>query len=350
MHSSTPRYASYQARLRSFPPSSCRIRQNGSSLLLQRTVSPHPSPSELASAGFFHTGSADETVCPACGLGLRDWQASDQPEACHLAFSAAGVSIGSSRDCRYRATTPVLPCLYLSVHRLLASELPLARKSLVPAGPVQTVSTLPGVITPPIGTIMREESMNPSTGFASLADRLNAIVRIMSSPPAPQGWPIENARSLGHSDDLIVLALWRLQSESTGTGLACPPMKALRLDPQGTTDLLRAILRLQEGFDTPIGDLPEFFDLGSPSEDSALSGANSDADIAAEDAETAALSRCRYQRIRNNTTTAFTDDSSTSSPASVDSNGIPVKRILLPQLYQFTKWWSSRWPPVKIVG
>lgn len=350
MHSRTPRYASYQARLQSFLPSSYRLRQYGSCSLLQRPASQHPSPNELASAGFFHTGCADETVCPACGLGLRDWQASDQPEACHLAFSVAGVSVGSSRDNRHKAAVPVLPCLYLSVHRLLASELPLARKSLFPTGPVQSVSNLPGVITPPMGSITMEELMNTSTGFASLADRLNAIFRIMSSPPAPQGWPIENARSLGHSDDLIVLALWRLQSESTGTGLSCPPLKALRLDPQGTTDLLRAILRLQEGFDASITDLPEFLDSGSPDEDSALSGTNSDVDMGAEDAETAALSRCRYQRIRSNATITFTDGSSATSPASFDSSGMVIQRILLPQLYQFIKWWSSRWPPVDTVG
>ncbi|KAG5444143.1 E3 ubiquitin-protein ligase IAP-3 [Clonorchis sinensis] len=319
IYSRSPLYASHRARLESFPDqqaSPTESTQSASgppSALYQRAqaVVRHPSANELASAGFFHTGSGDETVCPACGLGLRDWQPTDQPEACHLAFSVAELSL-ATEDGSVVQPVPSLPCLYLAVRRLLASELPLARKSLAPAGFVQSICTLPGVISPPTIRSAEDRFHETVPGFASLADRLRAIARIMSSPPSPQGWPIENARALGHSDDLIVLGLWRLQTESVSWGLACPSNAALRLDPQATADLLRSILRLQESFAASLRQYP-IFEPGS--DDGELDGAiggGSDTDLTAEDAETAALSRCRYRRVQPSLAT--TPEDATSSP------------------------------------
>ncbi|VDP80971.1 unnamed protein product [Echinostoma caproni] len=341
MHTRTPRYASHRARLNSFPDSGSssghsypRSEQSDSSTL--------PSAAELASAGFFHTGSGDETVCPACGLGLRDWQATDQPEACHFAYSTAEISLRSTEDSTGGPRVPIIPCLYLAVHRLLVSELPLARKHLVPAGPIQSVCSLPGVVTPPTYSLIPDPySEVEALDFASLADRLDAIARIMTSPP-PQGWPVENARALGHSDDLIVLALWRLQAEAAGVGIACPPKSALYLDPQGTADLLRAVLRVQEGFDATLGEFP---DLDSHSLEEGLDEAGaaaSDAELSAEDAETAALSRCRCRRRRSSAAN-LVSNTEASSPLSVDSNGVLVKRIRLPRFAEFLSWWFNRW-------
>ncbi|CAL8089652.1 unnamed protein product [Calicophoron daubneyi] len=342
IHSRTPRYASHRARLESFADQAPRTTSDHSQ---RRPVSPpRPSPNELATAGFFHTGSGDETVCPACGLGLRDWQSTDQPEACHLAYSSTGIGLNATHlhEGVDHPSTPALPCLYLAVHRLLVSEIPLARKCLIPAGPAQSVCALPGIITPP--TTGSENACDDFVAtFPSLADRLLAITQIMMSPPSPQGWPVENARALGHSDDLIVLALWRLQSESAGSGLACPPTTALRLDPQGTTDLLKAILRVQEGFDATSHDFPDFEPgvLGDAQDDdvSHVDGFLSDTELTEEDAETAALSRCRCIRVRSTAGMSF----DTVSPRSYDSSGVPVKRIRLPHFYQFLLWWYNTW-------
>ncbi|CAH8875811.1 unnamed protein product [Trichobilharzia szidati] len=341
IHARTPRYASHQARLESFPK---RIHSKDSPI--QSLKSPVPSASELASAGFFHTGSGDETVCPACGLGLRDWQATDQPEACHIAYSAAATAAieMSSGDDFCRPPIPTIPCLYLVVHRLLVSEIPLARKSLVPAGQVQSVRGLPGVVSRPVVHFTDQFSQNLTCEYPSLADRLYSIAQIMSASPAPQSWPVENARALGHSDDLIVLALWRLQSEAAGMGLACPPMKSIHIDPQATTELLKAILRVQECCDTSLRnnlefDLDDFDEEDINSTSEALSGSSEGGDITAEDAETAALSRCR-RCLRP--PQQFSD--SASSPRSVESYRLQMKRIRLPRFYQFLVWWSHRWP------
>lgn len=331
MYVRTPRYASHRARLESFPdpitppPSLSSDEHVGPH---KRLSIPYPSPQELASAGFFHTGSGDETICPACGLGLRDWQASDQPEACHLAYST--VEAGSK-------AVPTLPCLYLAVHRLLSSELPLVRKSLVSASPIQSVCSLSGVTTlSPVKGFETSNSEAICSRFATLADRLRAIARIMFSSP-PQAWPVENARVLGHSDDLIVLALWRLQMETTGVGLVCPPKSALRLDPQATADLLRSILRLQEGFDAGVQDFPDLDDFVDNNEE------ESDTDLTAEDAETAALSLCRLNQ-RQRPLTVLDLNNLTSPPLSVDSSGITFRKVRLPRFYQFISWWSNRWP------
>ncbi|CAH8669779.1 unnamed protein product [Heterobilharzia americana] len=344
IHARTPRYASHKARLESFPKSIYSkdfVKESS----IQRSISPIPSASELASAGFFHTGSGDETVCPACGLGLRDWQVTDQPEACHIAYSAAATAAieMSSGDGLCRPPVPTMPCLYLIVHRLLVSEIPLARKCLVPVGQVQSVRGLPGVTSRPVVHVTDQSSQNSTCEYPSLADRLYAIAQIMTASPAPQAWPVENARALGHSDDLIVLALWRLQAEAAGMGLACPPMKSIHIDPQATTELLKAILRVQECYDTSLRnnlefDLDDFDDEEVHSTSESLSG-SSEGDITAEDAETAALSRCR-RCLRP--PQSFSD--SASSPRSVESYRLQMKRIRLPRFYQFLVWWAHRWP------
>ncbi|CAH8581730.1 unnamed protein product [Schistosoma turkestanicum] len=341
IHSRTPRYAFHQARLDSFPKI-IHSKDSGKDSSTYRSKSPVPSPTELASAGFYHTGSGDETICPACGLGLRDWQATDQPEACHIAYSAAAtaaIEMGSG-DGHCRLPVPTMPCLYLIVHRLLVSEIPLARKSLVPVGQTQSVRGLPGVICRPVVHFTDQSSQN-SCEYPSLADRLYAIAHIMTASPAPQGWPVENARALGHSDDLIVLALWRLQAEAAGMGLACPPIKSIYIDPQATTELLRAILRVQEGYDTSSRNNLELYLDAFDEEEVHSTGDGSEGDITAEDAETAALSRCR-RYLRSPPQQQFSD--STSSPRSAESYGLQIKKIHLPRFYQFLVWWSHRWP------
>ncbi|TPP39634.1 Inhibitor of apoptosis protein [Fasciola gigantica] len=342
MHTRTPRYASHRARLNSFPSFSSSS-EHSYPTPERSESSTLPSAAELASAGFFHTGSGDETVCSACGLGLRDWQATDQPEACHFAYSTAEISLRSSGSTADGSRVPVIPCLYLAVHRLLVSELPLARKHLVPAGPIHSVCGLPGVVTPPVYNLITDPfTDSEAIEYASLADRLDAIARIMKSPPSPQGWPVENARALGHSDDLIVLALWRLQAEAAGVGIACPPKSALYLDPQGTADLLRAVLRVQEGFDATLGEFPDLDSCGLEDASDEVSTTASDTELSAEDAETAALSRCRCRRLRSSAAHRVTNIEA-SSPLSVDSNGIVIKRVRLPRFAEFLSWWFNRW-------
>ncbi|VEL12403.1 unnamed protein product, partial [Protopolystoma xenopodis] len=234
----------------------------------------YPSAHELALAGFFSTGRGDETVCPACGLGLRDWQPTDQPVACHAAYAmAAGFSTATL------AGAPSLPCLYIAVHRLLTSELPLTRKQLITVsegivtndpprsriqgwrGRTESLAShmLPGVIDQPTSWLADDnwnlvtalscgrrarrqrttscglpddadeqggEVGDNDEGYPSLADRLRAIYKLVGSvgqSAGPQIWPVQNARSLGHSDDLIVLALWRMQQDAAKSPVSFPP-------------------------------------------------------------------------------------------------------------------------------
>lgn len=67
----------------------------------------------------------------------------------------------------------------------------------------------------------------------NLADRLRAIALMMaSSPPASAHWPVLNARDLGYSDDLIALALWRLQSDAAPTPTSAVSPAAMTISPQ----------------------------------------------------------------------------------------------------------------------
>lgn len=57
-----PEFASYDARLRTFETWPRAMSQT---------------KEELATAGFYYTGSGDQTLCYHCGGGLRDWEAED---------------------------------------------------------------------------------------------------------------------------------------------------------------------------------------------------------------------------------------------------------------------------------
>ncbi|XP_008554573.1 baculoviral IAP repeat-containing protein 7-B isoform X1 [Microplitis demolitor] len=63
-----PEYASYDARLKSFeswPKSMPQTKDN------------------LADAGFYYTGTGDQTLCYHCGGGLKDWEPKDDPWTQH---------------------------------------------------------------------------------------------------------------------------------------------------------------------------------------------------------------------------------------------------------------------------
>lgn len=49
-------------------------------------------PEELASAGFFYTGTSDKCVCFYCGLGLKKWESGDDPFVEHAKYAP---------DCEY---------------------------------------------------------------------------------------------------------------------------------------------------------------------------------------------------------------------------------------------------------
>ncbi|XP_028048549.1 death-associated inhibitor of apoptosis 1 [Monomorium pharaonis] len=63
-----PEYASYPARLASF--------DSWPKAMSQTTE-------KLVAAGFYYTGSSDETLCYHCGLGLKDWEPQDDPWVQH---------------------------------------------------------------------------------------------------------------------------------------------------------------------------------------------------------------------------------------------------------------------------
>ncbi|BHF67055.1 Protein DETOXIFICATION 47, chloroplastic [Sparganum proliferum] len=277
---------------------------------------PLPSAAEFASAGFFHTGRGDETVCGVCGLGLRDWQPADQADLSHARYALANAlavaeALRASGQRMERTSTSV-PCLFLEVHRLLSSDLPLTRKNLAAAA----------------ATTAQEEYVR------NLSDRLATIARMLVAT-GPQTWPVQNARRLGYSDDLILLGLWRLQSEATSTPISFVPRSAMSPNPQDTAILLRSILRIQEsGLDDDeeaegTDDAP----VAPPSRASPAANEEAPAIVdgspgsASEDAELAALPR-RWRQQRPSAATA---------PP-------PLPKFKLPSLAQILAWWAEKWP------
>ncbi|XP_071632870.1 death-associated inhibitor of apoptosis 1-like [Temnothorax longispinosus] len=67
-----PEYASYAARLASFDRWPKEISQTKET---------------LATAGFYYTGSGDQTLCHHCGGGLRYWEPEDDPWVRHINYS-----------------------------------------------------------------------------------------------------------------------------------------------------------------------------------------------------------------------------------------------------------------------
>nr|VZI19303.1 unnamed protein product [Spirometra erinaceieuropaei] len=283
---------------------------------------PLPSAAEFASAGFFHTGRGDETVCGVCGLGLRDWQPADQADLSHARYALANAlavaeALRASGQRQVERTSTSVPCLFLEVHRLLSSDLPLTRKNLASAA-----------------TVTAQEYVR------NLADRLAAIARMLVAT-GPQTWPVQNARRLGYSDDLILLGLWRLQSEATSTPISFVPRSAMSPNPQDTAILLRSILRIQEsGLDDEeeadgTGDAP----VAPPSRASPSPAANEEEEApvmvddspgsASEDAELAALPR-RWRQQRPSA-------AATAAPP-------PLPKFKLPSLAQILAWWAEKWP------
>lgn len=65
------KYASYDARLKSFDSWPRAIAQTRES---------------LADAGFYYTGKSDQTLCYYCGGGLRDWEQKDDPWEQHATW------------------------------------------------------------------------------------------------------------------------------------------------------------------------------------------------------------------------------------------------------------------------
>ncbi|VDL94293.1 unnamed protein product [Schistocephalus solidus] len=193
---------------------------------------PLPSAAEFASAGFFHTGRGDETVCGVCGLGLRDWQPADQADMSHARYAlASALAVAEALRAsgqRMERTSTSVPCLFLEVHRLLSSDLPLARKNLASANCSVTTAA---------AAVATQEYVN------NLADRLAAIARMLVAT-GPPTWPVQNARRLGYSDDLILLGLWRLQSEATSTPISFVPRNAMSPNPQILVPFLRRWARL----------------------------------------------------------------------------------------------------------
>ncbi|XP_034949212.1 death-associated inhibitor of apoptosis 1 [Chelonus insularis] len=63
-----PAYASYDARLRTF--------ESWPKSMLQ-------TKEQLADAGFYYTGTGDQTLCYHCGGGLKDWEPTDDPWVQH---------------------------------------------------------------------------------------------------------------------------------------------------------------------------------------------------------------------------------------------------------------------------
>uniref|UniRef100_A0A0V0J712 E3 ubiquitin-protein ligase IAP-3 n=2 Tax=Schistocephalus solidus TaxID=70667 RepID=A0A0V0J712_SCHSO len=290
---------------------------------------PLPSAAEFASAGFFHTGRGDETVCGVCGLGLRDWQPADQADMSHARYAlASALAVAEALRAsgqRMERTSTSVPCLFLEVHRLLSSDLPLARKNLASANCSVTTAA---------AAVATQEYVN------NLADRLAAIARMLVAT-GPPTWPVQNARRLGYSDDLILLGLWRLQSEATSTPISFVPRNAMSPNPQDTAVLLRSILRIQEsGLDDEEeadsnGDAPAVA-LSSrasllPAAAAATAGDEAIVDgspvSASEDAELAALPRQWRQRR-----------------PSVATVPLPIPRSKLPSLAPILTWWTEKWP------
>ncbi|XP_059483620.1 baculoviral IAP repeat-containing protein 3-like [Neocloeon triangulifer] len=68
-----PSYASIHSRIKSF--------KNWPKSMTQR-------PEDLAAAGLYYTGIGDRVCCFQCGLGLKDWDSSDDPFVEHITWSS----------------------------------------------------------------------------------------------------------------------------------------------------------------------------------------------------------------------------------------------------------------------
>lgn len=67
-----PMYATVPARLESFKDWPISLKQK---------------PKEMVDAGYFYMGSGDKTVCFYCGVGMKDWEETDDPWVEHAKWS-----------------------------------------------------------------------------------------------------------------------------------------------------------------------------------------------------------------------------------------------------------------------
>ena len=74
-------YLSIRKRIDSFEVAAWRQQS-----ILQQT-SPLLTPESFARAGFFYSGTADNVMCFWCGLGLNQWESTDDPMVEHVRFT-----------------------------------------------------------------------------------------------------------------------------------------------------------------------------------------------------------------------------------------------------------------------
>lgn len=321
LYARAPGFALYQQRVTSFNTFLALNSRTGVSGAQNFTQL--PSASEFASTGFFHTGRTDETVCGACGLGLRDWKPADQADMAHASFA------------KERTDCCSLPCLFLDVHRFLTSDLPLARKKLFNEnGSMNGCSRL-------------RKDPEVAKYVVNLADRLRAIALMMaSSPHASAHWPVLNARDLGYSDDLIALALWRLQSDAAPTPTSAVSPAAMTISPQCTTLLLKSILWVQEsGLDDDESEPPEDDSYLPSTPLREAEDEKKDEEVADEDASSSISDDVELQALSMRRTVGIVVGTSTtesSTPLSLKAS--------LPALAQILLWWFTRFPesPVEL--
>lgn len=65
-----------------YPAYSIPAKRVGS--FLNRPASMTQTANDMARAGFFYIGQGDDTRCFFCGVGLRNWEARDDPWVCYI--------------------------------------------------------------------------------------------------------------------------------------------------------------------------------------------------------------------------------------------------------------------------
>ncbi|XP_041356973.1 baculoviral IAP repeat-containing protein 3-like [Gigantopelta aegis] len=137
----------------------------------------HQSPANLARAGFFFHNVPDRVKCFQCGLGLRDWDDTDYPMACHEEWSP---------DCPFIRSYKTQA---QQMNQLPHRALPSAEHMQETTASVESVKPTSSNVSSPISVveaaaITREAATNVSPASTGATTKVSAVTTIVAAPAA----------------------------------------------------------------------------------------------------------------------------------------------------------------------